>query len=849
MSRRLAAWCASGYSRQVSADRSATGRLLTASMLALTLTGVSIHVSADVPARSLLRVLGGRSADPKAGPKAQSPTAPLGRHHAALTDPEGRLPLLVPLTAGRSAAEAGLLEVAPGMGAIHLKPSELASWLAAHPDLAPVTAPPRRLLLDQSNRWTHAPEFRQRTGFDGSGVVVGIVDTGLDVSHADFRDADGRTRVAWLMRRGAPLGLLAELEQAYGCSSATQTPCAIYGREDIDALLSDDPAAAPRDSVGHGTHVTSIAAGNGLSTPSNPLYAGVAPGATLIVASPSSGGGFSDPDIINSARFIYEQAEALGMPAVVNISLGSDFGPHDGTSALEKGLAALVGEGQPGRVMTVAAGNSGTLYYFEDGGPYGIHTEVHASDSVARVPISQPGASGSVSGSGFVWVGMRPGDEVSVGLEGPDGDEWIALAAPHEEGGYEDDDITAGVINNIVDERSQLTSDSNGAVVFWEGRWDGDATFAVLVQGHGDVQLWLTGTGGAAPGSTLGLVFDRAIKNGTIAVPASHPQLLAVGCTLNRTGWRSLLLSGRLELQSFGAMSPPVADSTCYFSAAGPTPDGSMKPDLLAPGGLVAAAMSRDADPRVDSSSIFNGPGCPDPSKPCYLVDDTHALSSGTSMSAPFVAGAAALLLQAEPNLTQGQAMEILTAGAARPTGVVPYEFQQGPGELDLLGALQVLEERTGGSGGVDLGRSWYVLASPYLRPDPSWAVQGVIELRHQDGAVAMEVPASRLKLRLRGAVEAVPLTRVRAGLYRFAVAAPQGSGGTVATVEVLYEGMSLGKRELPVGVDSWAASGGVQPVGGCALQPPGRGSQAPVIGLLLGLSWRWRRRARRRAT
>jgi MYXO-CTERM domain-containing protein len=61
------------------------------------------------------------------------------------------------------------------------------------------------------------------------------------------------------------------------------------------------------------------------------------------------------------------------------------------------------------------------------------------------------------------------------------------------------------------------------------------------------------------------------------------------------------------------------------------------------------------------------------------------------------------------------------------------------------------------------------------------------------------------------------PVKKVRAGLYTFSFAAPAGSGGTTAMVEVFLDGQSLGERTLPVGLDAWSAGRGVKPVGGCS--------------------------------
>ena len=773
----------------------------------------------------------------------------------SLLDEQGRLPLLVPLPEGATAEERGLLPVAPGFGAIHLGPSELEAFARAEPDLDPRVGPPRRPLLDVAGKWTHAPAFRSVTGGDGSGVVVGIVDTGLDVAHPDFRAADGHSRVAWMLVYGAPLGRHPDLEDRFGCTSPTASPCAVLDAADIDELIATpDTSDEPRDSSGHGTHVASIAAGNGgPMVAAEPRYVGMAPGAELVVAAPSANAQFSDPDILNATRFVFDRAEAMGLPAVVNLSLGSDFGPHDGSSALERGLAAMVGDGKPGRVVVVAAGNSGALFALGDLGPFGIHTEVHVSpDSLVRVPMTLPGMEGTVTGSGYVWITFRPGDEISVGLEGPDGDGWIGMTDPGEERGYQGDDgaTTAGVVNNTPGANSGIAPDTNSAVVMFDGSWDASSELAVLLRGHGTAELWVSGTDGMAPGLlSPGLSFEKALRSGTICVPASDPHLLAVGCTLNRISWRPDGSPHALELVSFGGEADPKTDSVCYFSGAGPTPAGLMKPDLVAPGAYVAAAMSPDADPRHVTGGMFDVVGCPTGTPACTVVDDWHAIGAGTSMSAPFVAGAAALLLQQDPSLTQAQVTEVLQAGAARPHGTAPFDYQLGPGELDLLGALQVLGQQPAGAE-PDAGQSFFVLSSPVVRPDPSWPVQAVIQLRSANRAVASGTGGQALSVHLDGALLTEPLTRMKAGTWTFAFAAPEGSGGGVVTVDVRVGGLSLGARTVPIGVDAWAARSGIVAVGGCSFVPSSpvdaaRSRWALVLALLGAACARRRRRAR----
>ncbi|MDQ2643336.1 MAG: S8 family serine peptidase, partial [Myxococcota bacterium] len=229
--------------------------------------------------------------------------------------------------------------------ALELAPEQLPELYAAHPGFRFEWSPGRRLLMDRADGWVRASLARTQSGRSGNGVVIGIVDSGVDVAHADLRRADGSTRVRWFLDFSRPaLGRHRELEAELGCGS--QNDCAVYAAEDIDELVANGVAGdEPRDSIGHGTHVASLAAGNGLSS-SPPRYVGVAPEAELMVAKvTATGSGISDADIVRAAEFLFARAEELGAPAVLNLSLGSNFGPHDGSSALERALAELVGPG------------------------------------------------------------------------------------------------------------------------------------------------------------------------------------------------------------------------------------------------------------------------------------------------------------------------------------------------------------------------------------------------------------------------------------------------------------------------------------------------------------------------
>ena len=135
-------------------------------------------------------------------------------------------------------------------------------------------------------------------GETGAGVAIGIVDTGIDWSHPDFKNANGATRIDRYWDQ---------------ISHGTRPPAGFpYGVEftqrTIDLGLADGI-----DQVGHGTHVLGIAAGNGRGSfqPGGGLpYAGVAPEATLIVVRSN----FTEVGVVLGCRYIMARADALGIP-------------------------------------------------------------------------------------------------------------------------------------------------------------------------------------------------------------------------------------------------------------------------------------------------------------------------------------------------------------------------------------------------------------------------------------------------------------------------------------------------------------------------------------------------------
>ncbi len=177
----------------------------------------------------------------------------------------------------------------------------------------------------------------------GRGVLVAIVDSGIDYFHQDFRNEDGTSRILLLW---------------------DQTLERVFTKEEIDeALLTGNRARAREivpsiDLSGHGTAVASIAAGNGRENRGQ--YRGVAFESQLLVVKlglPREGGFPRTTELMKGVNFVIKEAADRFMPVAVNLSIGNTYGSHDGTSLLETFLDDMGNYGRT--VIAVGTGNEG----------------------------------------------------------------------------------------------------------------------------------------------------------------------------------------------------------------------------------------------------------------------------------------------------------------------------------------------------------------------------------------------------------------------------------------------------------------------------------------------------------
>lgn len=178
----------------------------------------------------------------------------------------------------------------------------------------------------------------------GQGVLVAVIDSGIDYYHSDFQNEDGTTRILELW---------------------DQTSDRVYTREEINEALARNGRAAAREVVpsvdgsGHGTAVAGIAAGNGREN--NGQYRGVAFNSELLIVKlgvPDPEGFPRTTELMKAINYVVKKAAELGMPVAVNISFGNTYGSHDGTSLLETYIDAVSSYGRV--VIVVGTGNEGS---------------------------------------------------------------------------------------------------------------------------------------------------------------------------------------------------------------------------------------------------------------------------------------------------------------------------------------------------------------------------------------------------------------------------------------------------------------------------------------------------------
>ncbi|PFZ68062.1 peptidase S8 [Bacillus toyonensis] len=473
----------------------------------------------------------------------------------------------------------------------------------------------------------------------GQGVIVGIIDFGCDFVHKNFRNQDGSTRILNIWDQNPER--INDSPIPYG---------RVFTKDQINqALNSSNPYKTlgypltpftEQKRSAHGTHVMDIAAGNGHGTGAP----GVAPNADLVfvelAASDIPWGGWDVVDstlgdsaqLLDAVKFILDTAGER--PCVINISLGTNGGPHDGTSLFEQSIDDLLIE-KSNRSIVIAASNS-----YDDG--------IHASGMVSKGNSAD--LHWQVNNGDFTF------NELEIWYDGTD-DFLIELITP----------IGESLGSIALGENGSILNNQGETLIFTTNRRsdpnNGDNEIGIFLESGLPTGTWTIRLHGTTVNNGKFHAWIERDDNGQSKFTPPNDNAHTLGSL--SCGHKSIVVG------SYDAHVPGAPLS--WFSSAGPTKDGRQKSEISAPGHNVIAAATD-----IITSNTTDG----------------VTKMSGTSMAAPAVTGVIALVLaeaQAKgTNLTVDQIRNVLIKTARKnPPEGEGWNERYGWGRIDASKAVE----------------------------------------------------------------------------------------------------------------------------------------------------------------
>lgn len=546
--------------------------------------------------------------------------------------------------------------------------------------------------------------------YDGTGVVIGIIDTGIQFDHIMFKDENGNTRIKKAIVYDSDSEQLVEYD----------TPSA------ISALTYDT------DATYHGTHTSSIAGGsifsfsgyyydNSTSSYVNGtrVYGGMAPKADLVLC--GLGDETTNANIAMCIQRISQYADQVGKPCVISISLGSMAGPHDGTGYLSEVCEQYMSG--PGKILVKAAGNDGdeNVYLYKnatkanpamtilnptyldgyESGNYTLNNYFLYGQAItyARTPGVELAARFYVvdtSTNTIVWVSdeMTSDTQWSVNSGETDTDATYDanlaqyFSAATDGGGYLcaffDTDEYSGKAN-IYTNVYYLTAESytqsgytlTGKYKIGLSCYPKDSGVTTAIDSWGLNYTYFDGGNPTYNGTTYSFVAGNSLCS--IGDECTSPYVIPIGSYTTMTSWAASNGSG------YTATSTTLNDVALSsgYQDIGAGPLGTKLPWITAPGQMIVAAFNRGWVANNSSSTYL-----------LYQYNSTNPLgvASGTSMASPCAGGIVALWLQADPTLTIDDVKNVMRYTAINDSytnGTNADHF--GNGKIDALAGIKYI--------------------------------------------------------------------------------------------------------------------------------------------------------------
>ncbi len=496
--------------------------------------------------------------------------------------------------------------------------------------------------------------------YRGTGVVIGVIDTGMDFNHRFFYDSSGNTRVKAVY---LPNATSANGGTAPQVGTTTLSGYHYTTPAQIAALTTDYNAES------HGTHTTGCAGGSQVGN-----YAGMAPDCDLVMC--GLGDNLSQTAIVNSAKYIANYAKSVGKPCVISISLGSNMGPHDGSSYICRAYDQVAT--QYGAVILLSSGNEGDAY------GYAKKTLSSESDAFAIIHESSTGAANvggsSYYGSAYMDIWGRTSDQLKLKV----------LVVNRSTGAivYTSDEITGSTtLNNFS---SYFNSSSNVEISFsssnnrknifihpsMSGAKNSNYRLAYIVTSAAGNTIDAWCEGGSASrigisGNISGYTLSLGQQDGTMSDDICGSKTISVGAMASRTSYNGYYNT----------------NDVAYFSSFGTDVKGIDHPFITAPGHVVISSLngydSYNSQYGTSYSVSYNG--------------RTHKWGemSGTSMSTPIAAGVVALYLQANPELDVNGVKDAIANTSTAYVNPTSPPKQRGYGIINALSGISYILQQS----------------------------------------------------------------------------------------------------------------------------------------------------------